>query len=129
MNATAPAGQVQTFWVLLSAVIIPIFVTIVLLILNSVVDPGSDAPLIACVLWATLHLPFIMFVQQHADGSQAVLLTIVQWTAIAVIAARLTQKWRAYEAIAFTIATILIAGIVSAVSLLLLGYPMWFQGI
>src|SRR5262245_56721550 len=100
----------QTFWVLLSAIVGPIVITSVLLALISLVDRGSDAPLMAYVWWVTVHLPFVAFLWQTPSAPIA-LLTIVQWTTIIVFAARLTQRWRVYEAVAFTVATILLVGI------------------
>lgn len=126
LDSTSPAFQ--TFMVVLSALVLPIILAGVLLILNAMIDPGSDAPFVAFVLWWPLHLPFLVFLPRGA-GFQIVFLSIVQWTTIGAIAARLTRDWRAYEAIALTVATILIVGIVSVAGLLLLGYRLPFEGI
>lgn len=58
-----------------------------------------------------------------------IILTIIQWTAIVAAAARSASACRSCEAVALTVAMILVVGIVGSVSLLLLGYPIWFQGI
>lgn len=117
----------QTFWVLLSATVLPIVIAIVLLSVNSALDAGSDAPIVALVCWLILHAPFVVFLQ-NVDRSLVTLLTIVQWATITACASLWARKWRSYEAIAFTTAAILVTGIVSIACLLLLGYRLPFEG-
>ena len=71
--------------------------------------------------------PRFLFLQ-NVDRSLVTLLTIVQWATITAFASMWARKWRSYEAIAFTTATILVTGIVSIACLLLLGYRLPFEG-
>ena len=115
----------QTFWVLLSAIVLPIVIAIVLLTVNAALDAGSDAPLTALMFWLILHVPFVLCLQ-NVDRSVITLLTIVQWATITGFASHWVRAWRSYEAVAFTAATILVIGIVSLGCLLLLGYRLPF---
>jgi hypothetical protein len=123
---SAPAAF-QAFWVLLSALVVPIAVTAVLLALDQLVDPGSDAPFGAIVLWLTLHAPFYAFMPRRTDSLLA-FLTGAQWVIVAVVTARIARKWRVYEAVALAFATILTTGISIIIGLLLLGYRLQFEG-
>lgn len=76
--------------------------------------------------WLILHVPFVVFLRD-ADRSLVTLLTIAQGTTITALASFWARKWRTYEAIAFTAATILATGIVSVVCLFLLGYRLPFE--
>ena len=114
--ASVPGGRV-----LLSALVAPVVLAAFILVLNWLVDPGSDAPLTAIALWVTLYLPFYAFMPRRTD-SLIPLLTVVQWAIIAGFTAWFTRGWRIYEAVAIAFATILTTGVAIVIGLLLMGY-------
>jgi len=118
----------QTFWVLLNAVILPtVFLSALLLILNSLIVHGRSAAFSALMLWLLVHLPFYCFWLPGLDSLMP-WLTAVQWLVIALVTTRITRDWRVYEAIAMTFATILTVGVSIVIGLVTMGYQLRLEG-
>jgi len=116
----------RTFWLLLSALILPIACAGALLAVNSLIDRGSDAPFSALMLWVLVHLPFYCFWLPVMDLMPW--LTALQWLVIALVTTRITRDWRVYEAIAMTFATILTVGVSIVIGLVTMGYQLRLEG-